>query len=196
MGRGGGGSLKEALFPPPPPPPLPPPPPPPPPPLLAAPSPSLTAVYDKGASGFVFPADAGVAVGDGTVLSRLVLQVHYLLHSSPSPTWGPDAPSAPTDASGLRLQVVRGGGRPYNTRMLGIMDVAMRLPGGVSGYHHAYEVGAETLGAMIAHDVARWGKVRVIAAHLHAHDMCVGFRLNVTRGGTSRELAEITPYYG
>lgn len=159
---------------------------------------AFVAVYDKGAGDYHYPDDVGVAVGEGTGYTWFLIQTHYLsLDESKDLT-----SLASVGNSGFKVWFNVGEAqRPHNARFLGIMDESMNVP--ADAEEHAYTTPESDLQSFLQHDLDAFGNLTVFGGHLHAHDHCTGFYLDVRRrDAASREWApwdafgRIVPYGG
>ena len=134
------------------------------------------AVYDKGAGDYRLPDDVGLAIGEGTGFTWILLQTHYLMTEEPKDL----STLSSIGNSGFKLWLQVGGTqRTNNARFLGIIDMTMDVPKDAA--EHAYSVPAQTLQSFIQHDLDRFGNVTVFAGRLHAHDHCDGLYVDVRR---------------
>lgn len=144
--------------------------------------------YDKGADAFEAPDDLAVHVGQGTGITHILFQVHYL---APLPEVlrrekEPWRPEPWRDASGVRFSLrfagdVRDASRTTPMGILATMHTRMSLPANEKSVRFEYEVGpfSKRMAPDFAaagekgetDDQATRGAVTLVAAHMHGHGM-------------------------
>ena len=161
--------------------------------------------YDKGADAFEAPDGTAVHVGEGTGITHVLYQVHYLAPATVSP------PEPWRDASGVRFSLrfagdVRAASRTTPIGILATMHTRMRLPANERRVRFEYAVGP--FSARMAPDFAlavssRGGKnetsaldddahasgarVTLVAAHMHGHGMLERYEFGLIRPASSGE---------
>jgi hypothetical protein len=160
--------------------------------------------YDKGADAFEAPDGTAVHVGEGTGITHVLYQVHYL---APPPASG-DEETAPAeaatvsppepwrDASGVRFSLrfagdVRAASRTTPIGILATMHTRMRLPANERRVRFEYAIGP--FSARMAPDFASarvkngTREVTLVAAHMHGHGMLERYEFGLIRPASSGE---------
>ena len=160
--------------------------------------------YDKGADAFEAPDGTAVHVGEGTGITHVLYQVHYL---APPPASGDEetavskpatASSTPPepwrDASGVRFSLrfagdVRAASRTTPIGILATMHTRMRLPANERRVRFEYAVGpfSARMAPDFASASATYGarEVTLVAAHMHGHGMLERYEFGLIRSGES-----------
>ena len=165
--------------------------------------------YDKGADAFEAPDGTAVHVGEGTGITHVLYQVHYLAPLPESDRAGAPAVDVPQtlsrpepwrDASGVRFSLrfagdVRAASRTTPIGILATMHTRMRLPANERRVRFEYAVGP--FSARMAPDFAAAGRARspprgddargavtLVAAHMHGHGMLERYEFGVLRPAT------------
>lgn len=176
--------------------------------------------YDKGADAFEAPTDLAVHVGQGTGITHILFQVHYL---APLPEVSrrekePWRPEPWRDASGVRFSLrfagdVRDASRTTPMGILATMHTRMSLPANEKSVRFEYEVGP--FSKRMAPDFAAAGEVgetddrgarravTLVAAHMHGHGMLRRYEFGLvhpsdTQGGieTREPIGVLEGYAG
>ena len=169
--------------------------------------------YDKGADAFEAPTDLAVHVGQGTGITHILFQVHYL---APLPEVSrrekePWRPEPWRDASGVRFSLrfagdVRDASRTTPMGILATMHTRMSLPANEKSVRFEYVVGP--FSKRMAPDFAAAGEVgetddrgarravTLVAAHMHGHGMLRRYEFGLvhpsaTQGGMETSLEPI-----
>lgn len=119
--------------------------------------------HDRDAIPFVFPKDVGVRIGKGTPYTRIVQEWHYLL---PKNGLGENQF---TDRTRFKVTLTKNL-RKHNAAMIGVMNMRMSLPPGKKAVHHSWECDAARVKKLLHNDFEKYGSVKVMAVHLHAHN--------------------------
>lgn len=130
---------------------------------------AFSAIYDKGAKKIMFPDETGISIRNPYMLyTHMLLQIHYLNERYQTTRDGIE------DTSGFRIFVVGGSLiRKESARIVGVIDDLMTLPPGYDRWTHTFAVPTEELERIMEEDWKMYGdEVRVVGAHLHAHDRC------------------------
>jgi hypothetical protein len=168
--------------------------------------------YDKGADAFEAPTDLAVHVGQGTGITHILFQVHYL---APLPEVSrrekePWRPEPWRDASGVRFSLrfagdVRDASRTTPMGILATMHTRMSLPANEKSVRFEYVVGpfSKRMAPDFAaagevgetDDQATRGAVTLVAAHMHGHGMLRRYEFGLvhpsaTQGGNEIETRE------
>jgi hypothetical protein len=176
--------------------------------------------YDKGADAFEAPTDLAVHVGQGTGITHILFQVHYL---APLPEVSrrekePWRPEPWRDASGVRFSLrfagdVRDASRTTPMGILATMHTSMSLPANEKSVRFEYVVGP--FSKRMAPDFAAAGEVgetddrgarravTLVAAHMHGHGMLRRYEFGLvhpsaTQGGleTREPIGVLEGYAG
>jgi len=146
--------------------------------------------YDKGADAFEAPDGTAVHVGEGTGITHVLYQVHYLAPATVSP------PEPWRDASGVRFSLrfagdVRAASRTTPIGILATMHTRMRLPANERRVRFEYAIGP--FSARMAPDFASarvkngTREVTLVAAHMHGHGMLERYEFGLIRPASSGE---------
>lgn len=146
--------------------------------------------YDKGADAFEAPDGTAVHVGEGTGITHVLYQVHYLAPATVSP------PEPWRDASGVRFSLrfagdVRAASRTTPIGILATMHTRMRLPANERRVRFEYAIGP--FSARLAPDFASARvkngarEVTLVAAHMHGHGMLERYEFGLIRPASSGE---------
>jgi len=146
--------------------------------------------YDKGADAFEAPDGTAVHVGEGTGITHVLYQVHYLAPATVSP------PEPWRDASGVRFSLrfagdVRAASRTTPIGILATMHTRMRLPANERRVRFEYAIGP--FSARMAPDFAAarvkngTREVTLVAAHMHGHGMLERYEFGLIRPASSGE---------
>lgn len=146
--------------------------------------------YDKGADAFEAPDGTAVHVGEGTGITHVLYQVHYLAPATVSP------PEPWRDASGVRFSLrfagdVRAASRTTPIGILATMHTRMRLPANERRVRFEYAIGP--FSARMAPDFASARvkngarEVTLVAAHMHGHGMLERYEFGLIRPASSGE---------
>ena len=176
--------------------------------------------YDKGADAFEAPTDLAVHVGQGTGITHILFQVHYL---APLPEVSrrekePWRPLPWRDASGVRFSLrfagdVRDASRTTPMGILATMHTRMSLPANEKSVRFEYVVGpfSKRMAPDFAaagevgetDDQATRGAVTLVAAHMHGHGMLRRYEFGLvhpsaTQGGieTREPIGVLEGYAG
>jgi hypothetical protein len=176
--------------------------------------------YDKGADAFEAPTDLAVHVGQGTGITHILFQVHYL---APLPEVSrrekePWRPEPWRDASGVRFSLrfagdVRDASRTTPMGILATMHTRMSLPANEKSVRFEYKVGpfSKRMAPDFAaagevgetDDQATRGAVTLVAAHMHGHGMLRRYEFGLvhpsaTQGGleTREPIGVLEGYAG
>jgi hypothetical protein len=142
----------------------------------------LLYAYDRGAKAFKMPNGTGITVGHGTLITRLGLEIHYLLPESwPS---SPFAASGVRDISGFRLHVVRGPSLvPTSIGSMAWVNTDFFLPPNRGLWGLEVQYTASQLSSLLGPDFdASKEGLNFVAAHLHTHNYSVASYLDHMRG--------------
>lgn len=176
--------------------------------------------YDKGADAFEAPTDLAVHVGQGTGITHILFQVHYLapLLEVSRREKEPWRPEPWRDASGVRFSLrfagdVRDASRTTPMGILATMHTRMSLPANEKSVRFEYEVGP--FSKRMAPDFAAAGEVgetddrgarravTLVAAHMHGHGMLRRYEFGLvhpsaTQGGleTREPIGVLEGYAG
>eukprot|EP00039_Didymoeca_costata_P030812 m.31475 g.31475 ORF g.31475 m.31475 type:complete len:427 (-) comp8322_c0_seq1:92-1372(-) len=123
----------------------------------------LQFAYDRGASGFRLPAEAGFELGPRTPISHLLLQIHYLL-----PKEKLSRTKKYIDTSGIRLYLTPDV-RQFSAASMALLDYGVLIPPNNPSYHFEFECDESYLSDIIAKDIVNQTGVTFFGTHLHAH---------------------------
>ena len=162
--------------------------------------------YDKGADAFEAPDGTAVHVGEGTGITHVLYQVHYLAPLPESDRAGAPAVDVPQtlsrpepwrDASGVRFSLrfagdFRAASRTTPIGILATMHTRMRLPANERRVRFEYAIGP--FSARMAPDFASAQRstngareVTLVAAHMHGHGMLERYEFGLIRPASSGE---------
>ena len=146
--------------------------------------------YDKGADAFEAPDGTAVHVGEGTGITHVLYQVHYLAPATVSP------PEPWRDASGVRFSLrfagdVRAASRTTPIGILATMHTRMRLPANERRVRFEYAIGPFSARMAPDFDFASarvkngTREVTLVAAHMHGHGMLERYEFGLIRPASS-----------
>lgn len=170
--------------------------------------------YDKGADAFEAPQDLAVHVGQGTGITHILFQVHYLAPLPDLPNVAPALPEGSRrekdarpepwrDASGVRFSLrfagdVRDASRTTPMGILATMHTRMELPANERSVRFEYAVGP--FSKRMAPDFAAAGEgegeggagaVTLVAAHMHGHGMLRRYEFGLIHPSVTQKKGDV-----